>query len=199
MSNTKIEKHELQSYFEGVCKSFYIAYKEQKRLGKECKNLESTRREEERELEAIKEILKSQANNDISNKYIKLNCSVRELELQKEQLELKKKEFEEKKAEYIYWFGEMEDNYKQVEKVLKGIRAKKEKIIITSKKQIYALIEFFFSNEVLYYPIINTEEENIKIFYTGDKVCQRFFEAYKYALDKKDQTILKNLFRKYFL
>ncbi len=198
MSEYKMNQYELQSYFKSLCNSFYIAYDQVKRLEKEEERLDNDYNEED--LETVKSLLKMQS---CSNKYLTLNYSREELEKEKERLEAEEQEYERQYNELRkickYWSDRMWDVYYAIEKVLYTIKDNKFSIILTTKAEIYALINFYYAHLVKDVPVVNLEEDGKKAFPTGKKLYDDFLSTYEKALNSiGPKNVMKTLYNKYF-
>lgn len=154
----KMEQYELQSYFKSLCNSFYIAYRQAKRLEKE-----------------EQEILATSQKKGLQKAI---------------QKELKQKS-EEWHARDRYWGERRYETSKQIKATIERIAKCNYSIIVTSEEEIYALMSFYNSNPAGKYPIINQEEQYMKIFPTGKKVCEDFLMAYRFDIISIDDENLK--------
>lgn len=197
MSNYMMEQYTLQSYFKSLCNSFYIAYKQVKRLKKLEEELESTCPYEE--LKLVENLLEISVPEELEQKYMASKYSKEELEKKKEELELAKKEYDEKCKELEepkrFW-GELlwKKGMSSIASVLKQIDEVNFSVIVTNKEEIIALMAFFREYSVKEYRIINTDEQYLKSFPTGRKMYEEFFATY--CLE--DDYGMKKVIRKYF-
>ena len=197
MSNYTMDQYTLQSYFKSLCDSFYIAYSQVKRLEKEMDELDSTCPDEE--LKTVKSCLKVYELEEWQQKYIVQKYSKEELEKRKEELELAEKEYEGKCKElewpYRFWNNSLwEGGAKNILRLLGTIRDDDFSVIVTSKEEVIALMAFFRERSVKEYRIINTDEEYLKSFPTGEKMYEDFFAAYCLA----DEDEMEKVIKKYF-
>lgn len=197
MSQFTMEQEVLQSYFESVCNSFYIAYKQVRRLEKLEEELESTCPDEE--LKMVKRCLKVyESEEEWQQKYIMQKYSKEELEKRKEELEQAKNEYDEKckKLQGLrdFWAELFWKNVKDIEAILFKIIRNKFSIIITSKEEIIALMAFFRDNSVGRYRIINTDEQCLKSFPTGEKMYGEFLSAYRSENADEMEKVIKKYF-----
>lgn len=197
MSNYTIDQYTLQSYFESLCNSFYIAYSQVKRLEKLDEELESTCLDEE--LKMVKSCLQVYKSEEWQQKYIMQKYSKEELEKRKEELEQAKKKYDEKCKELkglrdFCWDELFWKNVKDIEAILFKIIRNKFSIIITSKEEIIALMAFFGDNSVGRYRIINTDEQCLKSFPTGEKMYEDFYAAYCLEDDEEMKKVIQRYF-----
>ena len=174
-----MDRYTLQSYFKSLCNSFYIAYAEVKRLEKECDETDST--SEVETLEAIEKVLATMKNTeDPAHKYIDFKYTETELETEKARLDeivLQKDQESKSLGKEIGVWNEWLWNLKNtIFKVLLQISRNNQKIIVTSKEEVYALM-FVYRSEGLI-NVLNTEEQYLTSFPKGDKVCSSFLEFY---------------------
>lgn len=194
MSSYTMEQEVLQSYFKSLCNSFYIAYEQVKRLEKEMDELDITYSDEE--LEMVKSCLKVHELEEWQQKYIVQKYSKEELEKRKEELEQAKKEYDGKckelERQYMFWnnLGEA----KNILRLLGTIKDYNFSIIVTNREEIIALMAFFRERSVREYRIINTDEEYLKSFPTGEKMYEDFFNAYYLADDDEMKKVIKKYF-----
>lgn len=197
MSNYTMDQYTLQSYFKSLCNSFYIAYKQVKRLEKEMDELDSTCLDEE--LEMVKSCLQVYKTEEWQQKYIIQKYSKEELEKRKEELEQTKKEYDEKCKElersYRFWNNSLwEGEAKNIWRLLGTIKEENFSVIVTNKEEVIALMAFFRERSVEEYRIINTDEQCLKSFPTGEKMYEEFFSAYCLCDDEE----MKEVIHKYF-
>lgn len=193
---SQMNQKELQSYFTSLCKSFYIAYRQVKRLEKEKDELEETGPQDE--LEVINQLLGMPDEDPYWQKYVTQNCSKEELKARKEELEKSLEEYEEKKKKLEYVRSEWGRNYnkmvKAIEVLIITINDNELSITISSKEEITALMYFFREHNVSDYKVINTDEKSLKSFPAGKKKYQEFYQAYCL----KDYEEMKKVCRKYY-
>ena len=197
MSNYKMDQYTLQSYFKSLCNSFYIAYSQVKRLEKLEEELESTCPDEE--LKMVKRYIKVyESEEEWQQKYIMQKYSKEELEKRKEELEQAKNEYDEKckelKRPKDFWAELLWKNIKDIEAILFKIIRKKFSVIVTSKEEIIAFMAFFRDNSVGRYRIINTDEQYLKSFPTGEKMYEKFYAAYCLADDEEMEKVIHKYF-----
>lgn len=198
MSNYKMDQYTLQSYFKSICNSFYIAYIQVKRLEKLEDELESIC--PENELELVKNLLKISVPEELQQKYMSSKYSKEELlEKRKEELELAKKEYDEKCKELQdpkWLWNELlwKTAGRSITILLKQIKEEDFSVIVTSKEEIIALMAFFRGVSVEEYRIINTDEQCLKSFPTGEKMYEEFFSAYCLCDNKEMEKVIKKYF-----
>lgn len=200
MSEYKMNQCDLQSYFKSLCNSFYIAYSQVKRLEEEEKRLQNDYHEED--LETVKGLLGIADWVIIPNKYVTLKYSSEELLQEKERLEEKEEEYERSIEELDkileFWVDHMKKNMGIIEGVINTIKNNNFSIIVTTKEEIYALIDFYSKKSVKKYPIVNMEEEYKQLFPTREKMYDEFFCAYKKYLEESETKYMLPLRHKYF-
>ena len=198
MSNYNMDQYTLQSYFKSVCNSFYIVYKQVRRLEKLEEELESTCPDEE--LKMVKRCLKVyELEEEWQQKYIMQKYSKEELEKRKEELELAKKEYDEKCKELQdpkWLWNELlwKTAGRSITILLKQIKEEDFSVIVTSKEEIIALMAFFRGVSVEEYRIINTDEQCLKSFPTGEKMYEEFLSAYCLCDNKEMEKVIKKYF-----
>ena len=198
MSKYKMDQCTLQSYFKSICNSFYIAYIQVKRLEKLEDELESIC--PEKELELVKNLLEISVPEELQQKYMASKYSKEELlEKRKEELELAKKEYDEKCKELQepkWLWNELlwKTAGRSIALVLKQIKEEDFSVIVTSKEEIIALMAFFRGKSVKEYRIINTDEQYLKSFPTGEKMYEEFYAAYCLEDDKEMEKVIHKYF-----
>lgn len=195
-------QYELQSYFKSLCNSFYIAYQQEKRLEKERDEINLEDKTED--LEMIGYLLDCNIEENVQNRYISTKYSQEELQREKERLEALQEEYE---REYNKWNDKIyEWQYRKrraasdIERIVGEIAEKKYTVIVTSEAEIYALMYFYASNNVEKYPIINVEEQYMKLFPKGNAVYIDFLTAYHYDLTTciNNGSKMKEVYHYYF-
>ncbi len=178
MSDYKMSQYDLQSYFKSLCNSFYIAYEQVKRLGKELNILRHVYNERE-----------------YYNK--------EELEKNKERLEIEEQEYKVKSKElskvYNIWTNRISKIYLEIMSTILIIKDNKFSIIITTKEEIYALMCFYsrWCQSVTEYPIVNMEEEFRQVFPTGEQVYEDFLYAYEKDMKFGSNEFMEMIYRHY--
>ena len=196
MSKCTMDEYTLQSYFKSLCNSCYIAYKQLVRLEEEMDELNSTCPDEE--LEMVKSCLQVYKSEEWQQKYIMQKYSKEELEKRKEELELAEKEYDEKcekldRPKQI-WSNLFWKNVKNIAEILAIIKENYFSIIVTSKEEVIALMAFFKDHDLSNYRIINTDEQYLRSFPTGEKMYEDFYAAY--CLNDDDE--MKKVIQRYF-
>jgi len=199
MAEYEYNQYTMQTYFKKLCDSFYVAYKEIKRIKEMYEELEKT--DPQLELEMVKRILKISALEEgekFEGKYISHKYSMQELEERKTELAELKEQYEKdsKKLNEAseFWSELYEQNVEQISRLLKKIHKKGFQVIVTSKEEVFALMEFFSSNSVKKYRIINIDENCLKSFPTGEELYTEFYRAY--CLE--DTSRMEEVVQKYF-
>jgi len=194
---SKIDQKELQSYFTSLCKSFYIVYKQVKRLEKEEEEEELKKTDLQGELEVINQLLEMPDEAPYWQKYVTKNCSKEELHARKEELEKELDEYYKKGKKLKYVKKEWQRNYnnmtKAIEELIITIEDNELSITVSSKEEITALMYFYSAYTLSNHKIINTDEKSLKSFPKGKKY-QEFYKAY--CLE--DDVELKKICRKYY-
>lgn len=201
MSEYKMNQYDLQSYFESLCNSFYIAYEHVKRLEKEEDDLTESYNEED--LETVKKLLEITDSITTPNNYFTLKFPREELLEIKERLEKEQQEYETKIEElekiHRYWSDNMWQDFEAIKSTIYQIKDNGFSIIVTTKAEIYALIRFYYICKVKDYPIINMDEETIKSFPCVEELSDDFIFAYKEVFDENGiENIMDILYNKYF-
>lgn len=181
-----MEGYKLQSYFKSLCNSFYIAYAEVKRLEKELEWVDST--VEEETLEKVKEVLTTMEDTESPiHKYINFKHTELEMEEEKARLEAiinqkneKSESIGEEKEIWSNWLWELRE---QIYGVLMQINREKQKIIITSKEEIYVLMFIYRIEGTI--RVLNTKEEYLISYPKNDKICCDFLEIYLSKNEKR--------------
>lgn len=192
-------QYTMQTYFKSLCDSFYIAYKELERIGEEDERLAKI--DPQKELEMVKELLKIselEEAEEFQGKYISQKYSRKELEEKKNELKKLNKQHEnacEKlEGSSKFWTDLLVRNIEEISRVLKKMQKKGFSVIVTNKEEIIALMNFFSSNSVKEYRIINIKEECLMSFPSGDDMYNEFYNAYCLGDDSK----MKEVYEKYF-
>lgn len=181
-----MEGYKLQSYFKSLCNSFYIAYAEVKRLEKELEKVDST--VEEETLEKVKKVLIVMKDTESPiHKYINFKCTALELEEEEVRLEAsinqkdeRSEAIGEEKKIWSNWLWELRE---QIYGILMQINREKQKIIITSKEEIYALMFIYRIEGTI--RVLNTKEEYSISYPKNDKICCDFLEIYLSKNEKR--------------
>lgn len=194
MEKFTLERDILQSYFESVCKSFYIAYAQVKRLEAKDEELDETNPKEE--LEVVNMLLDNSIPEDL-RKEIGL-CSDEVLEKKKKEYERLKEEYKQKSKELEgarrFWGNELwQKCAKQVESLISKVKEEEISIIVTSREEVVTLIAFFRYAKLVDNEIIDVSEEALSSF-PQDDMSQDFLKAY---LSKEDAE-MKKVIKKYF-
>lgn len=191
-----MDKKALQSYFKSLCDSFYIAYKQVKRLEKQQDELEET--EPCSELEIVNKLLEMIDENEHWNKYITQNFSEDGLRKRKDELEQALEEYKNKSNELECKLKKWVVNYKKIaEAIALAITTIEDNdcsIIVTSEKEVIALMNFFSGKGVENHRVINNEEENVKLFPSGNEMCNEFYAAYVLCDDEKMQEVIRTYY-----
>lgn len=194
MNEITMEQDALQSYFESLCNSFYIAYTQVKRLERERKELYNSTPSES-ELDMVKSLLKMYEDEEFKQMYLMEKYSKEELEARKRELELglQKYEDESKKLEepLRFWSDRMNKVADEIERTILSI--KRREFIITRKEEIFALMAFFRKHTVSEHQIVNTQAVYLQSFPTGE-MSEEFLEAYL----AEDGEKMYNVIKKYF-
>lgn len=199
MAEYEYNQYTMQTYFKKLCDSFYVAYKEIKRIKEMYEELEKT--DPQQELEMVKRILKISAleeGEEFEGKYISHKYSEKELEERKAEL-VELKEQHEKDSKKLneaseFWSELYEQNIKQIFSLLKKIHKKDFEVIVTSKEEILALMEFFSRNSLTRYRIISMDENCLKSFPSGEEMYIEFYAAYSSV----DNARMEEVIQKYF-
>lgn len=194
MENFTLERDILQSYFESVCKSFYIAYTQVKRLEAKDQELDETNPKEE--LEVVNMLLDNSIPESL-RKEIGL-CSDEELEEKKKEYERLKEEYKQKSMKLEgarrFWGNELwQKCAKQVESLISKVKEEEIFVTITSREEVVTLIAFFRYAKLVDNEIIDVSEEALSSF-PKDEMSQDFLKAY---LSKEDAE-MKKVKKKYF-
>lgn len=197
MSNYTMDQYTLQSYFKSLCNSFYIAYIQVKRLEEKEEELEGSCPYEE--LEFVEKLLKISVPEGLEQKYMAPKYSKEELEKRKEELEQAKKEYDEKYKE-LNWAIRFWNAFlwgkegKNIAFLLEEIKKRYFSVIVTSKEEVIALMAFFREHSIEEYRIINTDEQYLKSFPTGEKMYEEFLAAYRSENDDEMNKVIKKYF-----
>ncbi len=185
-----MELYTLQSYFKSLCNSFYIAYAEKKRLEEKLKEADLTNEKKTlKEVEKVLEIMKD--SESTAHRYICFECTEQELKKEKEKFEetiLKKSnrffEMESERREWAERLGILES---MLWKDLVKISRSYQKIIVTSKKEVYAIM-YVYAKEATVLRVLNIEEQYLIDFPKDDKLCSSFLTIY---LDGDKEKMIK--------
>lgn len=187
-----MEQYKLQSYFKGLCNSFYIAYLEVKRLEKEIEEIDPTgERENAKCVSKVLERIRDKTN--LVHKYISFKYTEPELEAEKERLEeaiyQKVKKSNELEEELKNWGERLKSLQKEIYKVLSQISNNKQTIIVTSKEEVYALMYTYYRESVI--RVLNTKEPYLISFPKDNKICYGFLEVYLSGNEEKIEEFCK--------
>lgn len=190
----------IQSYFRTLCKAYYIAYKQLKRLKSEYRKLLKTC--PANELQEIRRLQNLCLSKENSKKYLSANFSKEELAKQEEvltrKLEKYRKKEEEIRSEYSTWDMQREKLMEAIIKVVYTIEElqmkDKEcyKIVIKSEEEVIVLIDFCHKEG--HVEIASKNTEDIKLFPKKNKLCVDFLKAY---LNNQYNIIKYSLYRDY--
>lgn len=191
-----MDQYTLQSYFTSLCDAYYIAYSKKNRILKEDEELKKT--DKTAEIKVVEQLKELDITDEIKNRYFSEHFSQEELgkiqkRLQEEQEEYKKKKDKINK-DYSYLRQQIAGLEKQIVETVKEVEENGYTVIITSKKQIIPLISLFYKTEISGTRVINMEEEFLKLYPIGDKLCEEFFKAYS----SENNEMLIQLYAEYF-
>lgn len=168
----------IQSYFRTLCKSYYVAYKQLKRLKKECDKV--IKESPGNELTEIRNLQKLCLSEEHSKKYLSANFSKQELAKEEEELSKKSAECREKfkKIEYEFekWNENREKLMEAIIKAMETIRSYNYEITVKSKAEVIVLIDLCKRKGC--FVEIASNDEAMKLFPKKDKLCAAFLEAY---------------------
>lgn len=184
----------LQGYFESVCKSFFIAYRQVKRL--EAKDKELEEKYPKGELEVVNILLDNSIPESL-RKELGL-CSDEKLEEKKKEYERLEEEYKQKSKDLEesrrFWNRQLWQNCaKQIYTIISEMEEQEIPIIVTSKTQIVVLMAFFRDAKLEDDEIIDVSEKALSSFPT-DEMSQEFLKAYL----SKDDAEMKKVIKKYF-
>lgn len=146
-----MEQYTLQSYFKSLCNSFYIAYAEKKRLEKKLEEADLTVGEK-----ALKEAEKARLKDSV--------------------FEINKKYYEQESA-VGEWAERLINLESMLWKDLVRISRNKQKIIVTSKEEVYAIM-YVYAKDAAVPRVLNIEEQYLMSFPKDDKLCSSFLTVY---------------------
>lgn len=183
-----MEQDIMQSYFNELSKAYYFTYQQIKRL----KGQKIADRTEEIQ------IIKMMEKLETKSQYFPFHVSKQELAVIREKLEKEHKEAEnvryQNQEELKKWRERGNSLGQMIEELICNIDKKKIQIIITSKEQIIALINFYSKMHIKDWKIINREEESLKCFPIGENYYKEFWEAYC----TENDDMMKRVHYKYF-
>lgn len=201
-------QYELQSYFKSLCNSFYIAYRQVKRLEREIEELETTSKEQELEMIETMEPFYEREIEEELQKYISLKCSKEEWQKERERLQTFQEDYRRKHAKLERkceaWADLMKENQYRIESIIQRIKKNKYSVIITSEAELYALIAFYDSYPAKRYPIIKEKEQYKEEFSTEGTLYKDFLNAYLCDLQatafncNTDTENMHKVYKKYF-
>lgn len=208
MSRYTMDQYTLQSYFKSLCNNFCIAYAQVKRLEKKKEELKNSFPNEEMKL--VDSLLKISVSEELEQKYMTPKYSKEELEKRKEELKVANKKKYDENCEELVWPKQFWSQIlwnisaESIVLVLKQIKVSNFSVIVTSKEEIIALMAFFREYPVEKYKIINTDEQYLKFFPTGEKMYEEFLQAYLLEVEADAKGIhdgsepMKKVIEKYF-
>lgn len=180
-----MNKEAIESYFRSLCKLYYIAYEQMKRLEKEKDELNQTYPGDD--LDEIHKLQQLCLSEEQSKKYLSPDFS--EEELAKEEAQLSKileeylKKEEKIDIEYVEWKERKERIMNLIVEVVQAINDEEEKdnkyykISITSREEVIVLINLCIRKRFIV-EIFSKDKESIDVFPTEDELCKKFLEAY---------------------
>lgn len=140
---------------------------------------------------------------DEQEEYVMNLCSQVKEKRRKELLVYKDEEYHKMLEEGIFWNNRLKHVREEIRIVLE--HAKDNSIIVTSREEIIALIEFFYRDKVKKYQIINTDAKILELFPTGEKMYEEFLQAYLLDVknaDNNEETFtraeMEQIYKKYF-
>jgi len=204
----KTGQYELQSYFKSLCNSFYIAYRQVKRLEREIEELETTSKAQELQLLRTMEPFYEEEIKEELQKYISLKCSKEDLQEEKERVITFQQNYTKNHVQlekrYDFWVDLVRENRNRIEVAIQQIRRNEFSIIITSEAELYALIDFYSGYPAKRYPVINEEEQYKKEFSVEGTLYKDFLNAYQRDLQasafncNSDTENMHEVYIKYF-
>lgn len=90
-----------------------------------------------------------------------------------------------------YWHGRFRHDAAEIRECIEEMVERNISIIVTSKKEVFALSKFYAQDYSYEYDIINTDSEAIVSFPMDDELCREFLNAYKNykkSIEKYDNT-----------
>lgn len=190
----------IQSYFRTLCKAYYIAYKQLKRLRSEYRKL-LLKTYPENELQEIHRLQNLCLSKENSKKYLSANFSKEELAKQEEVLTRKLEEYrkkeEEIRSEYFIWDVHREKLMGEIIELVNTIKKlqmkdkEQYKIVIKSEEEVIVLIDLCYKEGIV--GIASKDTEDIKLFPKKNKLCVYFLEAYL----NNQYNVIKCLYRDY--
>lgn len=98
------------------------------------------------------------------------------------------------------WQNHMWNVYEEIEEVIYEIYDNKFTVIVTTKAELYVLMNFYASwdHPVKKYPIVNMNEEYRKEFPIGEQICEDFLYAYEQDMKCVVSTHMDRMCNKYF-
>lgn len=182
MRKDTMDQYTLQSYFKSLCNSFYIAYEQVKRLEKEEEELEKNNPHEE--FENVKNLLTALETEELKKK-------TEELGLANEEFIMIYMEFCKRQA---FWEGRLNKINLEISYLIEKIKDNGFTIIVTRKEEIIVLMYHYRISSGSEYDVINTKEEYLKSFPTGEKMYEEFLSAYCL----RDGEKMREVYKKYF-
>jgi len=191
-----MDQYTMQSYFKALCNAYYIAYEQSKRLVKEVDKLDENDKSEE--LEEIEKLQGLHLNEEMQKKYLSADFSKEKLAEVHKELQEKQNDYvvrrEKLNKEYQHYKRQMSQLEKLIIEIIRVIEENEYHIIITSKNEILPLLRFFYTHQIRHSKIINMDEEYLRLFPTGEKLCEDFFRAYS----SEDYELMDKLYNEYF-
>lgn len=191
----KMGQYELQSYFKSLCNSFYIAYRQVKRLERELEELKTTSREQGLKIIAMTRLLNGREIEEELQKYIPQKCSEKEYREEMERLptlEWLQIDYERKRIELKMkcesWAELMEEDKDRIWSIIGRMTINDYSVIITSEAELYVLIAFYSTYSAKQYPIIKEEEQYKEEFFTEGTIYKDFLNAYHCDLQDEDSV-----------
>ena len=173
-----MDGYTLQSYFKSLCESFCIAYHQLQKIEKEKEKIEKLNCEAELKMaKKLSEIQIPESMKDFAQISDK-----EKIEEKKQQLEVIKKEYDERSKQISvpsrFWTDKFWSDADRIDSIIRTIHSKGFNIVVTDSKEVLALMQFFRSNSVDRYRIINLDEDILESF-PQDEMSQEFLKAYR--------------------
>ena len=196
MSKYSTKEDVYQSYFRNMCKTFYIAYKEVKRLEKEKKKLQE--KSQSQEFEMVRELLKINVPEAVLKKYVDKRYTIENLKKEREKLKGIKEKSDKKKKEVEtvlnFWINEYWDKIKNISDIIKEMEKENFLITVTCGDEVIGLMAYFMENSLKEHRIINLDEKCLEMFPTGEEIYKEFYEIYCIEDDEKMKEVIKKYF-----
>lgn len=189
-----MDQNKVLGYFEQLCNSYYIAYKERSRIKGEITKLEKVNPYEQ--LVIVRQLIRLNMTEEMRKKYCLANFSKDTLRVEESRLNIEYKEYNEKmqqlEAEQAFWRQRTSNLDEEICEIVEIIRKYGYSITIHSDKEAVVLIQYFYKHSKIY-KVVDMEKSHIREGTTENEICNKFIQA----CENKDGKVIEELHKKY--